>query len=220
MNRSRVISTGCFLAFLGGAVNAFYLIHLGTSVSHLTGDVSKTAMGMVGSRDLTGGGWVLLAIAAGGFLCGAIAAGFLHHRPDLQPEEPYSPAIMALGLIFLGAYALLDVWAGLSVFVAGAGCGFQNGLANHYRGMVLRTTHITGLMTDLGTHWGMRLRGHRIAAWKLFVPGLLVLAFFTGAFCGSWLVMMEGRRALVELAGVYFSAGLLRACWFRLKGRV
>jgi|GEM_PF-5134493 len=53
-----------------------------------------------------------------------------------------------------------DQRAGDQQFPSGNACGFQNALATHY-GLVLRTTHVTGLLTDLGTNLGMRLRGHR-----------------------------------------------------------
>ena len=35
-------------------------------------------------------------------------------------------------------------------YVASAACGVQNGLATHWGGAVIRTTHVTGLFTDVG----------------------------------------------------------------------
>ena len=50
-----IVIGGCLLAFLSAAVNAGFLIRLGTSVSHLTGDVSKVAVdGMRGGGGMRG----------------------------------------------------------------------------------------------------------------------------------------------------------------------
>merc|ERR1719238_706177 len=35
-------------------------------------------------------------------------------------------------------------------YVAAVACGLQNGLATHWGGAVIRTTHVTGLFTDVG----------------------------------------------------------------------
>ena len=74
--------------------------------------------------------------------------------------------------------------------------------------MVLRTTHITGLLTDLGTNLGMKLKGHQIALWKLMVPTFLVLSFFCGAVFGSVLVILMTGPALLILAGMYLAGGI------------
>jgi len=74
--------------------------------------------------------------------------------------------------------------------------------------MVLRTTHITGLLTDLGTNLGMRLKGHHIALWKLMVPTFLVLSFFSGAVFGTGLVIFMTSSALLSLAGLYLAGGI------------
>ena len=74
--------------------------------------------------------------------------------------------------------------------------------------MILRTTHITGLLTDLGTNLGMKLKGHEIAPWKLLVPALLAASFFTGAMFGSMMVILMERPALLVLACMYLAGGI------------
>lgn len=73
--------------------------------------------------------------------------------------------------------------------------------------MILRTTHITGLLTDLGTNLGMRLRGHAIAPWKMLVPLLLVGSFFIGSGMGAFLVLGD-FPFLVIAAFLYMAGGL------------
>ncbi len=207
-NTRWVIAGGCALAFLGAAVNACYLIQLGTSVSHLTGDVSKVAMEAVQGHHRTTAAALNLMAAAFGFVFGATTAGFFIHHPSIEFSRPYGRAVTAIGLCLAGAHFTLDSIPVLSICLASFACGFQNALATHYRGMVLRTTHITGLLTDLGTNLGMRLKGHQVASWKLLIPTLLVVSFFIGALFGSTLVIALHSPALLILAVIYITGGI------------
>jgi uncharacterized membrane protein YoaK (UPF0700 family) len=203
-----VIEGGCCLAFLGAAVNASYLIGLGTSVSHLTGDVSKVAMDAAVGRSHLSGAAVNLLTAAIGFVMGAATAGYFIHHPSLELERPYGRSIIVIGLFLAAAHFSFAPVPLLSISLASFACGFQNALATHFRGMVLRTTHVTGLLTDLGTNLGMRLRGHRIANWKLLVPTSLVLSFFTGALFGTALIVILHLPALLILSLCYLAIGI------------
>ncbi len=206
--RGWIIAGGCCLAFLGAAVNACYLIQLGTSVSHLTGDISKIAMdAALGHREISSAAINLLT-AALGFVLGAAIAGFFIHHPGIEFTRPYGRAVIAIGLLLLAAHFTFVPLPVVSIGLAGIACGIQNALATHYRGMILRTTHVTGLLTDLGTNLGMKLRGHRIPGWKLLVPFLLVSGFFAGAVFGSLLLIVLRWPALPILAGLYLAGGL------------
>lgn len=203
-----VIAGGCGLAFLGAAVNACYLIQLGTSVSHLTGDVSKVAMNAVEGHVHISAAVIHLITAAVSFVLGASTAGYFIHHPSIEFSRPYGRSVTAIGLFLVGAHFSFASLPVLSIGLASFACGFQNALATHYRGMVLRTTHITGLLTDLGTNFGMKLKGHQIALWKLMVPTCLVLSFFCGAVFGSTLVILTHSPALLVLAGMYLAGGI------------
>lgn len=203
-----VIVGGCCLAFLGAAVNACYLIRLGTSVSHLTGDVSKVAMNAVEGHSRISAAAIHLISAAISFVLGASTAGFFIHHPSIEFSRPYGRSVTAIGLCLVGAHFSFSGLPVLSICLASFACGFQNALATHYRGMILRTTHITGLLTDLGTNLGMKLKGHQIALWKLMIPTFLVLSFFSGAVFGSILVIFMNGLALLVLAGMYLAGGI------------
>lgn len=204
-----VIVTGCCLASLGSAVNAYYLIELGTSVSHLTGDVSKVALSAVEGQHFLSAAAFNLVFAALGFVVGSASAGYFIHHPNVALSRPYGRALIGIGLCLAGAHFTLGSMPQLSILLASFACGFQNALATHYRGMILRTTHITGLLTDFGTHLGMRLKGHDIPLWKLLVPLCLVLSFFMGAVLGSYGVLVLHRPVILMVAGFYVTGGLL-----------
>jgi uncharacterized membrane protein YoaK (UPF0700 family) len=203
-----IVIGGCILAFLSAATNAGFLIHLGTSVSHLTGDVSKVAVDVVrGERSMESEAWTLV-VAAMSFVGGAMAAGFFIHHPGLDLDRPYGRSVSCIGLCLLGAHFAMESMPSLAVGLAGFAFGFQNALATHYRGMVLRTTHLTGLLTDFGVNLGMRIKGHEIAVWKLIVPGSLILSFFIGSAVGACMVLWWRLPFALLLSMAYLFGGL------------
>ena len=212
-----IVVGGCILAFLSAATNAGFLIHLGTSVSHLTGDVSKVAVDVVRGDPQMGLDAWMLAIAAFFFVLGAGAAGYLIHQPSLDFERPYGRSISGIGLCLLGAHFSLGRMPLMAVGFAGFAFGFQNALATHYRGMILRTTHLTGLLTDFGVQLGMCMRGHDIPYWKWMVPGSLILSFFVGSAVGACMVLWWQLPFVLVLGMAYLVGGIV---WTLFKHRV
>jgi uncharacterized membrane protein YoaK (UPF0700 family) len=202
-----VVIGGCILAFLSASVNAGFLIELGTSVGHLTGDVSKVAVDTVrGDREMTIMA-IRLTVAALGFVSGAMVAGYFIHHPNFDLERPYGRAVASIGICLLGAHFAISGIPWLAVGLAAFAFGLQNALTTHYRGMVLRTTHLTGLLTDFGVNLGMSLKGHQIPRWKLWVPASLIISFFIGAGFGSVMVLKWHLPFLLLIACSYLSGG-------------
>jgi uncharacterized membrane protein YoaK (UPF0700 family) len=209
-----VLAGGCVLAFLAAAVNADFMLRLGVSVSHLTGDLSRITAESVAS----GGRWsaeaAVLCYSLAGFVGGATTAGFFIHHPNLQLGRPYGRSVVFVGLLLVATQPLAGISVPLTCLVAAWACGMQNALATRYRGLVLRTTHITGLLTDLGQLLGMRLRGHPIEGWKISTPLLLAGAFAAGSAAGAVLHLMTPVPVTLACGCVYIAGGLL---WTFLK---
>lgn len=211
-----VLFGGCILAFLAAAVNADFMLRLGVSVSHLTGDLSRIAS--EAAQD--GGRWSLeaaiLGLSLSGFVGGAATAGFFIHHPHLQLGRPYGRSVITVGAILMATHPVARYSALPACFMAAWACGLQNALATRYRGLVLRTTHITGLLTDLGQLIGMRLRGHPIEAWKITTPLVLAASFATGAAVGS-IVQLMTSIPVTPVCGAFYILG--GALWSMLKRR-
>ena len=209
-----VLLGGCILAFLAAAVNADFMLRLGISVSHLTGDLSRITSEAVQA----GGRWsreaVLLCLSLTGFVGGAATAGFFIHHPNLQLGRPYGRSVVFVGFLLMTTYPLSQHHVLLTGFIAAWACGMQNALATRYRGLVLRTTHITGLLTDLGQLIGMRLRGHPIEIWKITTPLLLSTSFATGAAAGALLNLKTGVPVTLACGITYVTGGVT---WSILK---
>lgn len=209
-----VLLGGCILAFLAAAVNADFMLRLGVSVSHLTGDLSRITVEALKA----GGRWsheaAILCLSLVGFVGGAATAGFFIHHPNLQLGRPYGRSVIFVGLLLMACHPLLKVSVLFPCFLAAWACGMQNALATRYRGLVLRTTHITGLLTDLGQLLGMRLRGHPIEGWKITVPLLLSSAFALGAAVGAALHLTTTIPVTFACGATYLIGGLV---WSVLK---
>jgi uncharacterized membrane protein YoaK (UPF0700 family) len=198
---------GCLLAFLGAGVNACFLFQFGTSVSHLTGDVSKVALEIAYNKAHLSISALELCSATIGFVLGAAIAGYSIHHPTVAITRPYGRTILTIAVCLLIAYWTFTTYTVISIGIAAVACGLQNALATHYRGVILRTTHVTGLLTDLGTHFGMFVRGHHIAPWKLWVPFLIVITFFSGAILGCIIFARIGPNTLIGYSVAYLIIG-------------
>ena len=206
---------GC-LAFGAAFVNTGVVLHTQTSVCHLTGDLTKLSMNLTFWSPETRPELLRGGAAALSFLLGALLAGMVIHHPTLDTSRPYGRTVTSIGILFLLAYVALEKWPVASISLAAFACGIQNALASHYRGIVLRTTHITGLMTDLGVNLGMRLRGHAIQWWKIAIPFYLIAAFFCGGALAA-MVHVAGMSPVAIAGFAYIAGGVawLLTAWMR-----
>lgn len=163
VGRNRSVSAnrqlGWLLAYNAGAINAGGFLAVQHYTSHVTGLLSAAADNVATGRlDLALDG----AVAITAFLVGAMACAWLVNfarRRDLSSEYAL-PLLLEAGLILcfglLGAR--LAHFDGLLVpFTLVLLCfimGLQNALVTKLSGAVIRTTHMTGVVTDLGIELG------------------------------------------------------------------
>ncbi len=211
----QIVAGGCLLAFGASFLNTGFILGTGTSVSHLTGDIARIGSGLstIGSGD--GFHIVSVVIATLGFITGATISGFLLHHPTIEITLPYGRILSALGVCLVAAHFARREHPLVAIAIASAACGAQNALASRYRGLVLRTTHLTGIFTDFGIHLGMKIRGHHIESWKLLIPICLTLSFLAGAVTSSGM-MLRGMDHWILTAGIgYFTGGVVWSIYKR-----
>lgn len=216
-NAGWVLFGGCLLAFLSSAVNADFMLHLGVSVSHLTGDLSRITSETVKTGWQWSGEAAVLCLSVAGFVGGAATSGFFIHHPNLDLGRPYGRSVIAIGALLIVAGRLQAVSVPAMCFAAAWACGMQNALATRYRGLILRTTHITGLLTDFGQLAGMRVRGHPIETWKISTPLLLAGSFAIGSMTGALLHLRTGIPVTAACGCAYVSGGTFWSLWKRLR---
>ena len=220
LNPNLVLLGGCALAFGASIINVTFLFQAGTSVSHLTGDLTRIAHDLAGESDGITTDLLHVIVATLSFILGATASGILIHHPVLEIERPYGRMLSAMGLLLLASGGLRAGHEVVAIGLAAFACGLQNALASRYRGIVLRTTHVTGILTDLGITLGMRIRGHAIERWKIQIPLLLAVSFFMGAVCGSYAHLYTTWPLLSVTGGCYLFGGIAVSIVKRLPSKV
>jgi uncharacterized membrane protein YoaK (UPF0700 family) len=157
------MALGLLLAFNAGAVNAggFLVLHMYTS--HMTGFASQLADGMVlGNLTLLLNALgAILAFVSGAAVCAVLVNWGRQHRM----HGVYAlPLVLEAALMFpfglMGAITL--TWATpfavpLTVLLLSFIMGLQNAVASKTSGGSIRTTHMTGNITDVGIELGKML---------------------------------------------------------------
>ena len=210
--RPWVFAFGGLLAAVAGYVNVVLLGIYHVPVSHMSGAVSHLAIDVsrAGGGDMHGA----LAIFAG-FLGGAILSGLIIGSTQIRPGRRYGIAMMVEGGMLCGATLLLLARSDAGIPLAAMACGLQNAMASSYYGLIIRTTHVTGMTTDIGVLIGHFLRYRRIEIWKLLLLLLLLGGFFSGGLLGGVAYAHAGSAALFLAAAGCLVAGLGYYLWRR-----
>lgn len=186
---------GAVLAFIAGLVNAAgYMGFRHQSISNLTG--STTLLGIsLGTGD---GGealhWMLSLLA---FVIGAMASGAIVQKSTLKMGRPYGVALLIESLLLFIAVPLLNREWSAGLWLASMACGLQNGMVSTYSGAVFRTTHVSGMFTDLGIYLGHRLRGLEVDMLRVRVCLLVIGSFMLGGVAGALLFAHLRERSLL-----------------------
>lgn len=190
------VEVGAFtLALVAGFINAIGLLGFEhQSVSHLSGTATLLGTGLLNhnlSYMLNMAGLLM------SFLFGASISGFLLHGSTLKLGRHYDTALFIESLLLLGATWALVSGMFWGHFLASAACGLQNALATKYSGAIVRTTHVTGLFTDLGIMFGARFRGGNVDVRKAKLFVIIICGFIFGGTCGAVLYTKYDFMALL-----------------------
>ncbi len=157
---------GLMLAFVAGAINAGGFLAIQRYTSHMTGILSGVADDLaLGRAGLALAGVLLVAV----FISGAVTTTLLIHwarRKRLHSEFALSLLLEALLLLAFGLVGanlaqtsalLVPAAAALLCFIM----GLQNAMVTKISQAEVRTTHMTGVVTDLGIELGKLLYWNR-----------------------------------------------------------
>jgi uncharacterized membrane protein YoaK (UPF0700 family) len=140
------------LTFNAGYTNAVALAGVfHAPVSHVTGTLTRIGLDLTSKYkwdDLERQFGLIFSFGFGSFICGLIT----HRTKYLSAFYRQAGYGVSLGIVSL--LLLLSTLTSYSDFVlsndfSSMACGLQNGIATHSSGMTLRTTHMTGVVTDI-----------------------------------------------------------------------
>lgn len=171
------------LAFVGGMVNVVGLLGFEhQAVTHLTGTTSMLAAALASLDVKTA---LHLAAIIGSFVAGNVISGFLVQDSTLQLGRRYGIALLLESALLCIAVPLLDRSSMFGIYSASCACGLQNAMVSTYSGAVIRTTHISGMFTDLGIFLGHTLRGLPVDSRRLRLCFLVITGFLCGGIAGA-----------------------------------
>ena len=182
------------LAFVGGIVNVVGLLGFEhQAVTHLTGTTSMLAAALA---SLDGAAALHFAAIIGSFVAGTVLSGFIIQDSTLQLGRRYGIALLLESLLLCVAVPLLERNNIFGIYSASCACGLQNAMVSTYSGAVIRTTHISGMFTDLGIFLGHTLRGLPVDSRRLRLCFLVISGFLVGGIVGAVAFHRLGYPAL------------------------
>lgn len=215
---------GQVLAFVAGAANAGGFLAVGQYTSHMTGIVSGMADNLVlGQLAMVGSAFVALSC----FLVGAMLTAILvNWGQQRQLRNCYAlPLVVEAALMLL--FGLLGAHLGehtamlvpMTVLLLCFMMGLQNAIITKASRAEVRTTHVTGMVTDLGIELGKLLYWNRPGARgtgakgvyanreRLRAHGSLVGLFLIGGGVGAAGFQQLGYSTTVPLALLLLALG-------------
>jgi uncharacterized membrane protein YoaK (UPF0700 family) len=208
---------GGILALIAGIVNAAgYMGFRHQSITNLTGSTSLLGVSLGGADAGEAWHWTL---SIGAFMLGAIFSGLIVQQRTLRLGRRYGAALLLESLLLFAAVPLLDAGNSIGLYLASMAAGLQNGMVSTYSGMVFRTTHVSGMFTDLGIYIGQRLRGLQVDTLRIRVCVLVIGAFLLGSVMGAlfFRVLQEHTLLIPAVLTGLCGAGYSLYCQYARK---
>ncbi len=198
---------------MAGMVNVVGLLGFQhQAITHLTGNTSLLAEALA-NLDLTA--TLHFALLIGAFVTGTVISGFVIQDTALQLGRRYGVALLLESILLFASIPLFLHESVHGMYLAACACGLQNAMVSTYSGSVVRTTHVSGMFTDLGIFVGHALRGLSVDRKRLNLCVCVISGFLCGGVAGAGAFRVAGYFALVlpALLSVIGAVayGLLRA---------
>ena len=194
------------LACVAGMVNAVgFLGFEHQAVTHLTGTTTLLGASIV-SAD--GRASLHLAGVALAFVAGAALSGMIIQDATLRLGRRYGLVLALESLLLFASAVMFRRQETTGALLAAMACGLQNAMATTFSGAVVRTTHLSGMFTDLGIGLGHALRGLPLQRRRLALCALIITAFLVGGVLGALLFARMGSDALLVPAALTGVVGI------------
>ncbi len=171
------------LSFVGGFVNVIGLLGFERqAITHLTGTTTSLAAALA-ALDYS----VALHLTAsiGAFVAGTVLSGLLIQDSTLRLGRRYGVALFLESILLCIAVPLLNHKCPSGLYTAACACGLQNAMVSTYSGTAIRTTHLSGMFTDLGIYLGHALRGLPVDKRRFKLCLLIISGFLIGGILGA-----------------------------------
>jgi uncharacterized membrane protein YoaK (UPF0700 family) len=178
-----ILAGGFVLTCIAGSINAvgFLGVHH-QALSHMSGTATILSTELAGGRGgfAAHAAWVLVC-----FFLGCLLSGLIIRRSTLQAGRRYGVALAVESALLFAAAYFLRQGSDYGDYLATMACGLQNAMATTYSGAVIRTTHVTGIVTDLGIAAGNFIRREPVESRRVVVHLVLLGGFLVGGVLGG-----------------------------------
>ena len=221
-----------FLSFTAGIVNICGVLALGILTTNVTGHFAYFAEAVANENVWEGINFLFYILA---FLAGSFASGFMTEYFTARGRKaPHSAAMFCeiFLLLVIGLLGNTFIKAGISKSVLACvllfAMGLQNSLVSSISNAAVRTTHLTGLFTDLGIELSQLFffkepgqRSKLLHSIKLRCG--IIAFFFCGCAAGGYLYLVLKFKILIIAALIIAFALVydnLRMSYYRVQKRL
>ncbi|GAB2865432.1 YoaK family protein [Nocardioides pacificus] len=205
------------LALTAGVLNSVGFVAVSVYTSHMTGIVASLADNLViGGAGLVGIGVLSLVC----FVVGAMTCAVVFNwgrRRDLRGRYANVLVLEALLILLFGLLAESLSWSHRNLVFISVLCftmGLQNAIITKISDAQIRTTHVTGMVTDIGIELGKLAYRQRTPGLppvqadprKLSMLATLVGLFFLGGVLGAVGYLEFGFPVVIPLAVLVFAS--------------
>lgn len=190
------IQFGAFsLAVNAGMINVLGLLTLlHQSVSHMTGNISILAMDII-NGDIDHILFLTCLIIC--YVLGSFYSGFILGNGHFQLGRRYGLPLSLVSLSIFLCWLFLPYFPRYALLWASCAMGIQNAMVSHYKGAIIRTTHLSGVLTDLGLAFGYIARGLHTDKRKIFLHLVLILGFLVGGLIAAIIYPYFGLQSFL-----------------------
>ena len=197
------------LGLTAGLVNAEGFLGFSVLTTNITGHAALLAEGIAQQNWQDAQifvFWMLL------FLAGAFTSGLFLSLFGAHQRYSYSiPIVIEIMILVFSAQKGYEydgtmisklIFSGSLLFAM----GLQNALVTLVSGSVVRTTHLTGIFTDLGIElaqlFKMTIQERKILLLKIRLKLFIICSFISGAIAGAYLFNLVGFRSFYTAVAI------------------
>ncbi|MFO0746608.1 MAG: YoaK family protein [Myxococcota bacterium] len=209
------------LAAVAGYVNAITIggaLHVATT--HMSGTTTHFSVDLVQNADRS-----TLLLDLGlivTFVLGASVSGMVLDSTQLRLGRRYGVLLVIESLLLSLAWLALRAGSPVHLVAIAMAAGLQNSMATQYSRAIVRTTHMTGILTDLGIALGKWIARRGVTSWRVILYLSIFGGFASGGIAGAAAYFALRENALLVPIGVTGIGGLvywaLRHRWLIANG--
>ncbi len=192
------------LTVLSGMLNSLALLFFGQTVTHHTGNLTKLAQGLAQGDFST----MLLMLSLVVCYClGATLSGLIFTPQQGLLSRRYGVLMIGAGFLLIFLTQILGANAIMAPLLALLS-GMQNGMYLTHKDMLLRSTHMTGYLSDLGFLLSGIIKGNREKVERFWLVFFHLLAFVLGGVLGVLLMPQGFETSLLVIGLLYVLVGI------------